>query len=276
MKARIVACLCVFGMTVSAFGALSNVLATARAQRDQRDYAGAKATITAGLAEYPSAASNDLSLAYTLRGMVNSRLLDSAEAVRDFDTAYPLDASQKDNVIYLKANTLINIPPKQVKAGRDLLLAKLTEPDGMAQHMIIRYWWLIGKSYANEGKLSQAVQAVGNVTNYPVTYTSSVEHKTQYANNHLLLGDVLRKDGKEAKASEAYLAYVITMLPIIGASNESSMVWAAFNKVNLSAVGAVEYKAFLKEAIKSTRNKPDTNKFLALLSSELDKMNKQQ
>lgn len=260
------------------FGALSNDVLIARQKNVEKDFAGAVATITAGLAADPSAPSNIVALAHVVRGKAYARMRSTTAALADYDAALAADSKQSARLhaTYLKAHVLINgVAPKQPKAGRDLLLTTLTNPGTVPVHSLLSWWCLVGRSYEVEGKLGQAANAYSQMTNMVPTYTSTASHKTWYGTSAKQLGDVLRKDGKEAKANEAYMTYILTALPLEGATNEQSAVWQVFSALNLSAISAVEYKAFLKNAIKSTRNKPDTNKFLGLLSSELDKMNKQ-
>ena len=173
-------------------------------------------------------------------------------------------ASVEASSAYKAASTLIKSDHNGgIEALKKLIADYPSEPS----------WLLAGaESLIGQCKLSTndnaGAQAIFEkaLVDYPTADTKTI------SSIQSLLLFCLQKQQKLTEASVLAVDFVQKYAWELGAKDENSMIWKAFDMVNPKLMSATDYKAFLEKTIQATRATDDNAKFLGRVKSEIEKM----
>lgn len=92
------------------------------------------------------------------------------------------------------------------------------------------------------------------------------------AHSQVYLGNIMKKNGDIIGSQKAYMAAVQNNVWLLGAKDETGLMWTTFLLIDPRLISQADYKAFLENTIKATKATEDNAKFLGRLKSELEKM----
>ena len=155
----------------------------------------------------------------------------------------------------------------RVEAQAAWQLALDTYSDAMTDMTKVSAIYHVGHALLAQEKASAALAKFESIL---TTYPSVSEDST--ARTKIAKGVCLEKLGRTAEAQEMYKSTVLDHVWNLGAgTNQSGVIWSAFNKIKPASITSSDYQSFLKSARQATKGIPSNADFLGRLQSESEK-----
>jgi TolA-binding protein len=178
-------------------------------------------------------------------------------------------AETANNKAYIKwaiGNCLYNMEARDLAVAQVAYQRIITDCPTAEPGWLSRADYCVGLCLYYQDKLPEAQAAFQRSVNRTGSEAAVL------ATAQLYLGNSLKLQGKMAESQIAYMACVQNYVWELGASDEKSVIWQAFEKVSPKLLTTADYKAFLDNAIKATKATEENAKFLGRVKSELEKM----
>jgi len=233
---------------------------------DGKDYPGAQAAFEKVLKDYPTANVDILaevqkyvgiSLNYQQRGLEAQAAFE--KVLKDYPTAN-VDILA-DAQLGIGGSLVLSSQPAEAQAAFEKVLTNY--PTASAE-LLVAAQMQVACVLRCQGKPAEAQVAFEKViTEYPTASLNTLADAQEG------LGYSLKEQGKQAEAQTAFMTFVQNYVCQLGATNEQSRVWQAFDLINPKLVAPADYKTFIENTIKAVKTTEANAKFLDRLKSEL-------